>query len=251
MGKTGEVYVIMLLTAVLASFGLTGCSAIPDEPEKLSIGTETYVTGFYGDLFPHKFDYAEEQGQAGEQEYRRIDYDGFDLIHTSSGLYSEGTIYCNERQLEEARSYYSDPDNYCYFCRVGVEKEGSSPLLIDLEDVDTKMFDALIGFAEENGYQPFASGQNEKVKMVEMPMPDETKSPVLIFYKESKDGMFTSGKGVKFHIIDGALMLVYYYDYGHGEYEKLVAVRTPDEISNYMVDFLEANFRVADEANER
>ena len=58
---------------------------------------------------------------------------------------------------------------------------------------------------------------------------------MLAFYKKRKDGMFTSLQGHEFCIVDGKLLLVFYYDYGNGEYEKMAAVKVPGEISEYMV----------------
>jgi len=40
-------------------------------------------------------------------------------------------------------------------------------------------------------------------------------------------------------VIDGKLLLVFFYDYGHGKYEELVAVDVPDELGQYFIKLLE------------
>lgn len=222
------------------SFGISGCGMSPDGPETVSIGDHTYATGFYGTLFPHKFDFSEEIYEVDDTEYRGIEYDRFDLIHADIGSYTEGTIYCRESQFDEAEKYYSDPENYTYYCRVGEFRKESDPEYFDIsEEIDPEMFEALREFAEQNSYEPFDLFKNSGIEKIEVPIPDKKTSPTLVFYKESKDGIFTSSTGESFHIIDGELVLVYYYDYGFGEYEKLVGVIVPDEISDYIIDFLE------------
>lgn len=70
-------------------------------------------------------------------------------------------------------------------------------------------------------------------------MPDNKQTKRLVFYKESKDSLFISSKGHEYYIIDNALYFVYQYDYGHGEYEKLIAVSVPSAISDYFVKYME------------
>ena len=78
------------------------------------------------------------------------------------------------------------------------------------------------------------------IEKVEFPMPDDTKDTRLVFYKQSKDNLFVSSKGTDYYIINGHLYAVYQYDFGHGEYEKLIAVKVPSEISNYFVEYMKS-----------
>lgn len=228
---------LLFLIIVLISLYISGCGMAPDGSKTVLIGADTYATGFYGSLFPYNFNRTEEVYNVDDIEFRRLDNDSFDLLHASIGPYSEGTIYCNESQYDEARAYYSDSDNYTYFCQIGTPKKDASPLVMDISHIDIEKFDSLIEFAEKNSYDPFDFVKNNKIEKLELPMPDETESPRLVFYKESKDGMFISSRGEYFHIIDDEIVLVFYYDYGYGEYEKLIAVKVPDEISDYIIDF--------------
>jgi len=100
------------------------------------------------------------------------------------------------------------------------------------------MFDALLSFSDESYYDPFDSLHNSKIETVELPMPDNWGDTRLTFYKESNDALFCSDKGYGYYIIDNSLYMVYQYDFGHGEYKKLIAVKVPDDISNYFVRFM-------------
>lgn len=93
-------------------------------------------------------------------------------------------------------------------------------------------------FAAANSYDPFDTKKSESAETIRLPIPDSGKAPRLVFYKESKDGYFTSDKSYQFHIAGGNLLLVCYYDYGHGEYEELVAVEVPDELGQYFIELL-------------
>ena len=233
-----KVYFCFFLSSIVCLFCFSGCGMAPDGPKKVLIEDDTYVTGFYGSMFPHEFEYTEESYLVDDTEFRRIEHEQFELVHALVGSYTEGTIYCKESQCDEVKTYYADADNFTYFCLIGTPKKDVSPLAVDISEIDTEKFDALTLFAEKNSYNPFDFKKNDGIEKIELPIPDDTKSPRLVFYKESKDGLFASSKGEYFHIIDGELILVFYYDMGHGEYEKLVAVKVPEELSDYIIHFL-------------
>ena len=71
-------------------------------------------------------------------------------------------------------------------------------------------------------------------------MPDNTKDTRLVFYKQSNDGLFVSYARTDFYILNNHLYAVYRYDFGHGEYEKLIAVKAPDDISTYFVEYMKS-----------
>ena len=35
------------------------------------------------------------------------------------------------------------------------------------------------------------------------------------------------------------MYMAYQYDYGHGEYEKLIAVKVPDDLGKYFAEFIQ------------
>lgn len=230
-------FFVVLLSILLL---LSGCGLAPEGPESVQIDDKTYKTGFYGTLYPYEYSLTEHTLQSDDLTLVRISHDTFELYHADVGSYVEGTIYCEENQYEQALAYYANPENYTFFCTLGVNMtDGTRAQTVELSNVDTVMFDELLSFADRSYYAPFDSKHNSGVETVELPMPDNTVDTRLMFFKESNDALFCSNKGNDYYIIDNSLYMVYQYDYGHGEYEKLIAVKVPEDISTYFVSFME------------
>lgn len=231
MIKTGK-----LLFFIFLSLTLCACHINNMKPRTVTINGVTYRNRFYGDLYPANFTYGSDYYKAGTAQFRRTNCDKFDLIKIATDGTPSEMIYCAESQWEQAQAYYTNENNFIYYCMIGTPNIYKDTLIKTVPNIDHNKFDALMAFAKENSYNPFSS--NDKVKTLRMPFPDEEKSPRLVFYKESKDGFFTSFKGNLFHIINGKLLLVFYYDHGHGKYEELVAVDVPDELGQYFITLL-------------
>ena len=234
MKKIFLIILILMLT-------LAGCVGLaPDGPETIKSGEKTFKTGFYGTLFPNDFELTGETIETNNIKLSKISHDSFELYHADIGSYTEGTVYCSEQDYESALSFYNDAENYSYYCILGVDSDTQSTTTIELTDVDTTKFNELLDFADQSNYDPFDKNHNAKIEKVELPMPDDTKDTRLVFYKQSKDDLFVSSTGTDYYIIGGHLYAVYQYDFGHGEYEKLIAVKVPDEISTFFVEYMKS-----------
>ena len=236
-----KIFVVFLSIPIILS-GLSGCGFVglaPDGPESVQIDNKTYKTGFYGTLGPYKFSLTEQMEQGDDLTLVRIDHDIFNLYYADVGPYVQGTIYCEESQYEQVSAYYSNPANYTYFCVLGANTTDEAKTTA-LSDVDTALFDDLLSFAEKSRYDPFDNRHNSEVETVELPMPDDTADTRMIFYKESKDSLFCSTRGDEYYNIDNALYMVYQYDFGYGEYEKLIAVKVPEYIGNYFISLMKS-----------
>ncbi len=233
--------ILLTFSIVILCISLAGCVGMsPDGPEKLTLGENRYKTGFYGTMFPNKYELSDEKLEVDGIVLNRINHEFFELYHADIGSYTEGTIYCSEKDYENALSFYNDPKNYSYHCILGVDSDTQSIKTIELTDVDTSKFNSLLNFADKSNYDPFDKKHNAKIDKVELPMRDDTKDTRLVFYKQSKDDLFVSSAGTDYYIIGGHLYAVYQYDFGHGEYEKLIAVKVPDEISTYFVEYMKS-----------
>ena len=223
---------------------LSGCGFIglaPDGPESLQIDNKTYKTGFYGTLYPNRREYSftEQTLQVDDLLLARIAHDTFELYHADVGPYSEGTVYCAESQFEQAVTYYSNPANYTYYCILGPRmSDGTTDQTVEFPNVDVTIFNDLLSFSEQSCYDPFDNRHNSEVKTVELPMPDDTVDTRMVFYKESNDSMFCSSQAHDFYILDNTLYMVYRYEFGPGDDEKLIAVKVPEEISAYFVSLM-------------
>ena len=229
-------FIMLILVSVLTRcVGLT-----PSGPEVLKTNEETLKTGFYDTLFPNEFELSGETLEIKNIKLNKISHDRFDLYHADIGSYTNGTIYCAEKDYENALAFYADPNNYSYYCILGVDSDTQSTKTVEISDLDTDKFNALLEFADKSRYDPFDKNHNDKIEKVELPMPDNTKDTRLVFYKQSKDDLFVSSRGTDYYILNNHLYSVYQYDYGHGEYEKLIAVKAPDDISTYFVEYMKS-----------
>ena len=173
------------------------------------------------------------------KQYYRVDNGRFPMLFSldsvSFGML-QGTLYCAEDRLEEARAYYADGANFDYYCRIGPWTEDKNPEFRPIPDMDAAKFDQLMAFAEENEYDPFGSDKDDALPRIPKPAQDE--APELVFFRVSRDKCTVSYCGYTFHIIDGRLLFVYYYDFGHGEYEEIVYAEVPADLGDYFVKLL-------------
>ncbi len=223
---------IILILALM----LTGCNNF-FIPETIEIDNKLYKTGFYGSLWPNKYEFEGETQRIDDINLTKIVHNKFDLYHANIGFNSGATIYCAKEDYDKALTFYSNPENYNYCCDFTEGMSIDKIRTVQLPDVDINKFEDLLNFAEKSSYEPFDKKHNEEVETVKLPMPDDTNDTCLTFYKESVDSLFISPTP-SFYIINNTLYLLYQYDLGHGEYERLVAVKAPDNLSNYFVSYM-------------
>ena len=234
MKKIFLIILILMLT-------LAGCVGLaPNGPEILKTNEQTLKTGFYGTLVPNDFILTAVTLEIQNIKLNKISHDHFDLYHADIGSNIAGTIYCAEKDYENALAFYADPNNFSYYCTLGVDSYTQSTKTVEIADIDTDKFNALLEFADQSDYDPFDKNHNAKIEKVELPMPDNTNDTRLVFYKQSNDGLFVSYARTDFYILNNHLYAVYRYDFGHGEYEKLIAVKAPDDISTYFVEYMKS-----------
>ena len=198
-------------------------------PETVMIDDVVYRSGFYGDLWPRNLSYSGDPTTIGKNDFYHVDNDRFDWVHSDIGVDDCGVLYCAENQWEQACSYYSDSDNFTYYCRI--TRNGSLQRQYTVADMDLDKFNALFDFAKANDYNPFAT--NPDIETQDLPLPDYDVSPILVFYCESNDGFYTAYKGYSYHIINGKLYKV--FQYRHGDEQVLRAVEVPEEFGDYFV----------------
>ena len=236
---TGDVQAVVYEgTSYLSGFYGENCGFAPEmlvEYDAYPSGASDQHSWFVG--FMEKI-----EGLAVEidgRQYYRVDNGRFPMLFSLDSVsfgVLQGTLCCAEDHLEEARAYYADGANYDYYCRIGTWTEEQNPESRPIPDMDAAKFEQLMAFAEENAYDPFGKDMGDTLPRIPMPAQDE--APELVFYRESRDNCTVSHCGYTFHIIDGRLLLVYYYDFGHGEYEEIVYAEVPADLGGYFVNLL-------------
>lgn len=227
---------ILFLITIAFTLTFMGCGFLI--PRTVTIDNVKYKNGFYGDLIPNSLSHDSEVKKASDKEFYHVNCDKWNLMLSYIGEYEDGTAYCDESQWDEAMEYYQDGANFDYYAVIGKGYAWTKSSATLIPDVDYSKFDELMEFAKENEYNPFTPISNDDVKTVRLAFPDEKESPEITLFKESKDGLFTSYQGFVFYIIDGKLYELFQIDCHNGEYEELIAVEVPNDLSDYFAEFL-------------
>lgn len=227
---------LVVITAIVFTITFTGCGFLI--PQEVTIDNVKYKNGFYGDLIPNSLSHDSNAYVVDDNEFYHANCNKWNLMLSYIGEYEDGTAYCDESQWNEAKAYYEDGDNFDYYAVIGKSFVWSKTSATEISDVNYSKFDELMKFAKENEYNPFAPSLNDNVKTVRLPLPDEKESPEITLFKESKDELFTSYQGYIFYIIDEKLYELFQIDCNYGEYEELIAVEVPDDLSDYFTEFL-------------
>ena len=239
----------------IALVTLSGCDGINRMigssvvPESVTIEGITYRNGFYGEELCPLFDQVGDVGAEtlqegvfhddGYRKFRRVDFEGHDWVHSNIGKYTGGVVYCAESEWEQTKSYYKNPENFDYYYDMGYYMSQNGEVLIP--KVDFQKFEELLAFGRENNYEPFDSSSNKKVMEKTCRIPESEFQEGFCFYKVSKDGYFTTSRGPRYFVYDDKLFLVFYHDGENqdGEFEEVVSVEVPNELSQYFVEVLE------------
>jgi len=215
-------------------------------PKEVSIDGTTYLSGFYGDLYPvfgERGDIGSEALEKeiiyddGKNKFRRVDFEGHDWVHSYAGGYTGGIVYCADNQWEQMRDYYADPDNFEYFYGVGYYISESS---VNIPEIDLEKFDELLAFGKNNIYNPFDNRSNKQIMQNARRIPKSEFNEGICFFKVSKDGFFMTAKYPMYFVHDSKLLLVFYHDGGskNGGIEEVVAIDVPDELGQYFIGLI-------------
>lgn len=244
---------ILSLFCSLLLLLLIGCNNIGYIPSQIDVPTSVtiegveYRNGFYGDLYPMFGEVENIRSDTlqkgivyddGTHEFRRVDFEGHDWVHSYIGPYAGGTVYCAENQWEQMNDYYADPDNFQYYIGIGyyITEEA-----VSIDEIDQKKFNELLAFGKENEYSPFDKSSNEKAVQKVRRLPKDEFREGICFYKVSCDGYFSTIKSPMYFVNEDKLLLVFYHDGGrdNGGVEEVVAIDVPDELGQYFIDLIE------------
>lgn len=226
------------LSAVLILLFCPSCSSLGGMPRTVTLAGEEYRLAFTGELYPLVDEgdsaVAAEQGGRSYSPYAAAAYD----CYIAYDRHAEPCIYFAADQYDEAVAHYTDGDSFvCYLLR-GNHHDGAKGM--ELEGVDPAMLDALLSFAAAEDYDPFSPTKDEGLFDAPIPNPDAPSQGELHIYKESRDGAFGSSRGSTFRLHDGALCLLYYYDFADSDAPVMRLRSVPREVSDYFLGILEA-----------
>lgn len=223
----------ILILAALAIYILLTFAACNSMPDEVIIDGESYKLAFTARLYPVDMSFMDQTGiKVSGNRFHYYPGSAYDC-YVSYDNNGEPNIYFKESEFDDALAYYTDSENFTYYCALGNFHDTEECTTHTIEDINTELFEKLLTFSHEKDYNPFALFKNEKdLKKVPVADPDNWTSEEIRFYKESKDGFFSSFQGHIYILLDGKLALLYYYDFGNEDEPVMLIREIPSELSD-------------------
>ena len=229
-------FIVFLSVIMVLCF--SACGFNRDVPDTVTIEGKEYKKAFVEELYPFS-----EPGDGIRilgtrySRYSKTPYDCYIAYDRNA----EPNIFFLKEQFDEAKKFYSDHNNFNFFCLFGNIHDEDEQQIISLENIDGSMFNSLLEFSAENNYNPFTSFNNEEnLKKIPVADSDDWMADEIHFYKESKDGAFSTSRGYTFVLFDNKLHLLYEYDFSDENAIKMVVRDIPSEIGDYFCALLKA-----------
>ena len=230
-----RIFFIPLLILVLC---FSSCSLNLDKPDTVTIEGKEYKKAFVGELYPFdEFDSDDGVTVSGNLycKYSQTAYDCYIAYDRNA----EPNVYFSSEQFDEAFSFYNDASNFNFFCLLGNIHDEKDQKILEIQEIDSLMFNSLLEYSAKNDYNTFASFNNEDgIKKVPIPHPNNWTDDEIHFYKESKDGAFSTSKGYTFIMVDDRICLLYQYDFGDENNPIMLVREIPEDMSEYFCTLL-------------
>ncbi len=232
------IFLFLLLTLVLCYSSCTFNFGKPDTATTAIIEEKEYKKAFIGELYPGD-EFAPNDGvKVSENLYYQYSETPYDC-YIAYDRNAEPNVYFEIEKFDEATSYYSDSNNYKFFCLLGNVHDTNQQKILEIQKIDYLMFNQLLEFSSNNNYNLFAAFTDEDgLKKVPIPNPDNWTADEIHFYKESNDGAFGTSKGYTFILLDDKLCFLYRYDFGDDDVPVMLVRSIPSEVSDYFCSLL-------------
>ena len=235
-------YIVVILSVMLI-LNFASCTLKKDLPVNITIDGKEYQRAFVGELYPldtslPDADDKESIRISGKYyyEYQLTDFNCYIAYDNNA----EPNVYFESGRFEAAVSYYQNTENFKFFCLLGNIHDENDQQILEIKDIDSLMLDQLLEFSKDNDYNPFSSFNNEEgITTVSIPNPNNWLSDEIHFYKESKDGAFSTSKAYTFILYENNLCFLYRYDFTDEKSPSMLIRYVPTEISDYFCSVLE------------
>ncbi|MCL2109537.1 MAG: hypothetical protein FWH20_09380 [Oscillospiraceae bacterium] len=212
-----SVFVVSVIGGTISTF-------VKQIPQQIEIDGEIYKNRFHpGLIATNNLHETSEpfEVEAGRQSgrYERVYTDEYDMVKRV--MYSD--YFVAENQWQRAYDYYKDGNNFDYYCRITWDRGGSGETFA-LPDMEPSKFDKII---------TTGGGLSHVIARA-----DKDEITQIVFYKNSKDGLFTTPTGQQtMFIIDGEFVRLEYH-FGNDE---MRVRKMPRELEVYVLGLLERN----------
>ena len=225
----------------------SACSFLPkySDPESIDIDGETYMTGFYENLWVEGIVFSEDDIPNFETKYHiwwKVENAPFDMYcaQNKEALYWNPTIYCKKNQFDTVKNYYADTNNFNYYTGLYGDSNKDSRIRLDGE-LNYSLLEEAIAL---NMQIEASSGkghltEKENLSDIEIHIPSDEILPIQpVLYRVSKDGFFTTIQN-SWIVTKNAVYIEGMYD---GETEQsYTAYKISSEASEYILKLLSEN----------
>ena len=230
---------VSIFYALIFVLCCASCTVKLSLPESVTIDGKEYKKAFVNELAPlyDEFSNVSAKKIAGKSYYP-FSKTSFDC-YFAYDYNADSNIFFESTQFDEAVSYYSNIENFNFFCILGSLYEENGHLLFELEEIDYSMFEQLIEFAELYAYNPLTSfNKTEGLKEIPVPNPDDWMEEEVYFYRDSKDGAFTIERHA-FILHEREFYLLYRYDFTNEEAPIMLVRDVPEFLEDYFCELIE------------
>ena len=222
----------------------SACSFLPkySDPESIDIDGETYMTGFYENLWVEGIVFSEDDIPNFETKYHiwwKVENAPFDMYcaQNKEALYWNPTIYCKKNQFDTVKNYYADTNNFNYYTGLYGDSNKDSRIRLDGE-LNYSLLEEAIAL---NMQIEASSGkghltEKENLSDIEIHIPSDEILPIQpVLYRVSKDGFFTTIQN-SWIVTKNAVYIEGMYD---GETEQsYTAYKISSEANEYILKLL-------------
>lgn len=222
---------IALIIATITVVNLSGCFLLPkyNNPKSMEIGGETYVTGFYDELYVVGIQYHEPETAEFDSDYHywwKVDGVPFEMYcaQNKEALNWTPAVYCKKSEFDKVNAYYDDTANYDYY--IGGWEEGEPRIRLSEND-GTEYAERAIQFKlgiRGGIFDPY----KDRLVTVETEYFEWYRA---VIYRVSKDGIFTTEKS-EWAICNDYLYIAHGYD---DDKRQTTFYRTDEDVSEHMV----------------
>ena len=235
-------YILVILSVILI-LNSASCTLKKDLPVNIIIEGKEYQRSFIGELYPLDTGFPDADDKEGIRisgeyyyKYQLTDFDCYIAYDNNA----EPNVYFESGRFEDAVSYYRNAENFKFFCLLGNIHDENDQQILEIKEIESLMLDQLLEFSKDNDYNPFTSfNKEEGITTVSIPDPNDWMADEIHFYKESKDGAFSTLKAYTFILYEDKLCFLYQYDFTDEKSPVMLIRYVPTEISDYFCSLLE------------
>lgn len=225
-------YILLFLSLILV-LCFSSCALTLDKHDTVTIEGKEYKKAFVSELYPFDEFVPNDGVKVSGNLYYKYSQTPYDC-YIAYDRNAEPNVYFEKEKFDEAKLYYSNSNNFKFFCLIGNIYDENDQQIINLENINYSMFNSLLEFSKDNDHNPFTSSNSEEgLKKVPVTDPDDWMADEIHFYKESKDGAFTTSKAYTFILHENRLCLLYQYDFSDDEAPVMLVRDIPSETSDY------------------